>query len=112
MNFFFKNRRKIMTSALAFPLFYSANLFSLSRKNIPFVKDMDFVLTNKLILLNKLHLIIIFMTGLAKETLCLIQIDLKLMNGLNIDGLVKNYLNADDLIKKYQLEERIYRSNV
>ena len=81
--FYFKNRRKIMTSALAFPLFYSANLFSSSRKNIPFVKDMDFSTNEQTNTIKQITSYNNFYElGLAKETLCLIQIDLKPMNGL------------------------------
>ena len=111
--FYFKNRRKIMTSALAFPLFYSANLFSSSRKNIPFVKDMDFSTNEQTNTIKQITSYNNFYElGSGKRDPMFNSDRLKTDEWtLTIDGLVEKpiILNADDLIKKYQLEERIYR---
>jgi len=111
--FYFKNRRKIMTSALAFPLFYSSNLFSSARKNIPFVKDMDFSTNEQTNTIKQITSYNNFYElGSGKRDPMFNSDRLKTDEWtLTIDGLVEKpiILNADDLIKKYELEERIYR---
>ncbi len=111
--FYFKNRRKIMTSALAFPLFYSSNLFSSTRKNIPFIKDMDFSTNEQTNTIKQITSYNNFYElGSGKRDPMFNSDRLKTDEWtLTIDGLVEKpiILNADDLIKKYELEERIYR---
>ena len=111
--FYFKNRRKIMTSALAFPLFYSSNLFSSTRKNIPFIKDMDFSTNEQTNTIKQISSYNNFYElGSGKRDPMFNSDRLKTDEWtLTIDGLVEKpiILNADDLIKKYELEERIYR---
>ncbi len=111
--FYFKNRRKIMTSALAFPLVYSSSLFSSTRKNIPFIKDMDFSTNEQTNTIKQITSYNNFYElGSGKRDPMFNSDRLKTDEWtLTIDGLVEKpiVLNADDLIKKYELEERIYR---
>ena len=110
---FFHNRRKIMSSVLATPFLCASDLFATTKRNLPFIKDIDFSTNEKTNTVKQITSYNNFYElGSGKRDPMFNSDKLKTDEWtLTIDGLVERplVLSMDDLIKKYQLEERIYR---
>ena len=110
---FFKNRRKIMSSAISLPFLLPSNILNASDKNLVFSKDLEYSTNEQTNTLKQISSYNNFYElGTGKRDPMFNADSLVTDNWkLTIDGLVENpiTLDADDLINKFPLEERIYR---